>query len=472
MNQPLPSTFNPVTPADLAAFTQMVGADQVLVDPFDLEPFSHDETEDLAYSPEVVLRPACTADVARILAHCHGRNIPVTPRGAGTGLSGGALPVYGGVSLTLERMNRILEIDRDNLFAVVEPGVITGVFRGQVEAQGLFYPPDPASKESCTMGGNLAECAGGPRAVKYGVTKDYVYGVEAVLADGRVINAGGKLIKNVSGYNLTQLLVGSEGTLAVITRIIVRLVPFPAYRCTLLAPFADLEAAARTVTSLFHNQVIPAACELLTLDAVQASEAHLGKSFGVARAEAYLLMELDGASPEALDAQMQQVGEVCSRGGAPDILAAFSSEQQNRLWELRRAMGEAVKSISIYSEEDTVVPRAALPQLVRGIQEICRRFGITAISYGHAGDGNLHVNILKRGLDQSAWDEALPRAVEEIFRFTVSLGGSITGEHGIGFVKRKYLPLALGSTELELMRAIKRVFDPQGILNPGKIFLE
>jgi glycolate oxidase len=396
----------------------------------------------------------------------------VTPRGGGTGLSGGALAVYGGIVLSLERMNRIIEIDVDNMMATVEAGVITCVFQDKLEKMGLFYPVDPASRDTCLMGGNVAENAGGPRAVKYGVTKDYVYGLKAVLPDGRVFSSGGKVIKNVSGYNLTQLLVGSEGTLAVVTEIIFKILPLPEYRQTMLVPFNSLGDAARTLTRIFTARIIPSAAEFMEKSAIKAAEDKYQKKFPYSDSEALLLLEIDGNYPEILEKQVEKIGEICLEGGAVDVFLAENREKQAFLWEMRQKIGEAVKDIAPYKEEDTVVPRSKLPALMEKIKQISDKYNITTINYGHAGDGNIHCNIIKKDISEERWQNELPEVIAELFTEVVKLGGTISGEHGIGWVQKRYLPLAVSEVELELMRKIKKVFDPKNILNPGKLLPE
>lgn len=464
-------TFKKLTPLILEELRTVVGPDRLLTDTGTLAIYGRDETEDLCFPPEVVVRPDSTDQIAAILRIANSYHIPVTPRGGGTGLSGGALCVHGGICLSLEKMNRILEIDEQNFQAVVEPGVITQNFQEEVEQRGLFYPPDPASRGSCHLGGNLAECAGGPRAVKYGVTKDYVLGIEAVLPTGRIIHAGGRVLKNVSGYNLTQLLIGSEGTLGVITKITVRLIPYPKRRKVLLVAFNSLEDAASSVAEIFQNGVTPSALEFMERSAVQAAEERLGKKFPNGGAAAQLLIEVDGNYDEVLDRDIASIASVIERHHPIDLLLAEDPQKIADVWALRRSMGEAVKSYAAYKEEDTVVPRARLPELVRGVKEICSRYGVTSICYGHAGDGNVHVNILK-GVDDETWNSNLELAIREIFELTVSLGGTISGEHGIGYSQRSYLPIALSPAELGIMKQIKNAFDPNGILNPGKIFLD
>lgn len=458
-------------PASLTqSLVQLLGPARVILPGESLKRFGSDYTEDLYFEPQVAVLPESTSEVSAILKLSDQYGVPVTPRGAGTGLSGGALPVLGGIVLSVERMNKILEIDEQNLCVVVQPGVITEVMQNAVEAKGLFYPPDPASRGSSLLGGNVAECSGGPRAVKYGVTKDYVMGVEAVLPSGEVIRHGGKLLKNVTGYNLTQLLVGSEGTLAIVTEITFRLIPLPKHRQTLLAPFDDMEAAARTVAAIFQRGIIPSACEFMERDAIRASENQLGVKLPYGDAEALLLLEVDGNRVDALEEARDQICEVALEHGARDVVLADTDEKQKEVWRIRRATGEAVKKLSVYKEEDTVVPRYQLPALVKGVKEIAGRHGLTTICYGHAGDGNLHVNILKMDLDDETWNSKLHGAIEEIFKFTVGLGGTLSGEHGIGYSQKRYMPIAFKPEELALMKRLKVAFDPKGLLNPGKIF--
>ncbi len=461
--------FNKITAETVTALKEISGEANVLTEKFDLEPYSHDETEDLIYYPEVAVKPSTTAEISEIMKYCHDNDLPVTSRGGGTGLSGGALPVYGGVVLSTERMNKIIEIDRENLMATVQPGLITHELHQTVEAMGLFYPVDPASKESCTIGGNVAECAGGPRAVKYGVTRDYVYGLTCVLPDGRIFKTGGKLLKNVTGYNLAQLIVGSEGTLCIVTEIILKLIPLPQHRRTMLVPFDSLSKAAKALTEIFNSKIVPRAAEFMEQKAIRAAEEKLGKPFPHSDSAALLLFEIDGDRADILDEQAEKIGEICVAHDAVDVFVADSREKQDELWQMRRNIGEAVKSIAIYKEEDTVVPRSRLPELVDKISTISHKYGILTISYGHAGDGNIHVNIIKKDISDDDWDNKLPKVIQELFREVVILGGSISGEHGIGWVQKNYLPLALSPVEIDLMRKIKDVFDPKGILNPGKM---
>ncbi len=453
------------------ALREIIGADNVLVDHENLERYAHDEVVGLYAAPEVVVRVTTVEQVSRIMKLAQQFRVPVTPRGAGTGLSGGAVPVCGGIVLSLERMNRILEIDKENLMVTVEPGVINGDLQRAVEAEGLFYPPDPASLDSCSIGGNIAECSGGPRAVKYGVTKDYVCSLEAVLPSGEIITCGRKLVKDVTGYNLTQLLIGSEGTLAIVTKIVLRLIPLPKLRVDLLVPYDDFQSAADTVSDIIKQRIVPTTIEFMERDSVLASEQLLGKQVPHDDAEAHLLIQLDGNHQEAIDADYEIVGEICLQHGARQVLVAKDRPTRDRLWEARRKIIEALKNQSpINHMEDVVVPRSEIPVLLKGIKEIAHKHAVRIVCFGHAGDGNVHVNILKDDLSAEQWQALVPTAIDEdIYRLALSLGGMITGEHGIGVTRRRYLPMALDEAQIELMRGIKSTFDPNGILNPGKV---
>ena len=436
-----------------------------------LHAYGHDETEDLMHPPQVVVRPRTTGQVAAVMKACHTHRVPVTPIGARTGLSGGALSVHGGVGLALDRMDRIVDIDERNLQVTVEPGVITQVLQEAVAEKGLYYPPDPASRGSCTIGGNLAENSGGPRAVKYGVTRDFVLNLEVVLPDGEVIWTGANTLKNSTGYDLTRLLVGSEGTLGVITKAVLRLVPQPRENRLLLVPFDSPYKACEAVSAVFRAGITPSAMEFMERDAIDWSLRFIGDdSLSVPdEVQAHLLVEVDGNDPDALMRDCEAILEVMEAHGAGEVLFAETAAQKDKLWLLRRKVGEAVKSNSVYKEEDTVVPRYELPRLLEGVKEIGRRYGFQSVCYGHAGDGNLHVNIVKGDLSDGAWKEEVPKAIREIFELTVSLGGTLSGEHGIGLVQRPYMDIAFSQVQLDLMRRVKEAFDPLGILNPGKV---
>ena len=457
--------------ASLMPLLELVEPHQVRMDADSLQTYGSDWTEDLCFPPDLVLLPETTEQVSRIWTDCNQHAISVTPAGGRTGLSGGMLPVRGGVLVSLERMNRILEVDARNLQMVVEPGVIVQHIHEAAETVGLLYPPDPSSRGSCLIGGNVAENAGGIRAVKYGITQEYVLGLEAVLPSGEVIHTGARVLKNATGYNLTQLLVGSEGTLAVITKIYLKLVPKPQHEISLFAPFASAEAACAAVSAIFQAGITPSALEFLERDAIDFACAYLKLApIETQGTEAHLLVAVDGMYLDVLWKDLEVIHAILLEHGAQECEVAETAQQKDRLWKLRRIVGEAVKSTSTYKEEDTVVPRAELPRLLAFVKELGRRYGFRSVCYGHAGDGNLHINILRDDLDEYQWNDVLPLAIEELFRFVVGLGGTLSGEHGIGWVQRRYMPLAFGTVELALMKQIKGVFDPNGILNPGKLF--
>lgn len=460
-----------VTPSIVESLRQIVGQENVLAGAEEMEKYTHDEVVGLRADPEVVVRAASAQHIAEVFKLAQRERVPVTPRGAGYGLSGGAVPVLGGIVLSTEKMNRILEIDKKNLMVTVEPGVITGDIHRAVEAEGLFYPPDPASLDSCTIGGNIAEGAGGPRAVKYGTTKDYVCGLEVVLPSGEIITCGGKLVKNVTGYNLIQLLIGSEGTLALVTEIILRLIPLPKVQVDLLVPFDDFQMAADTVSDIIAHRILPTTIEFMEQDSLLAVEELLQKQVPHRDAQAHLLIQLDGNRQEAVDSDYDAVGQICLEHGARDVLVAKDRPTRDRLWDTRRKIIEALKHASpINHMEDVVVPRAEIPPLLKGIKDIARQHSVRIVCFGHAGDGNVHVNVLKDSMAMDQWEALVPVVAEKIYRLTLSLGGTLTGEHGIGATRRRYLPMALDNTQIELMRQIRAVFDPNRMLNPGKIF--
>lgn len=464
--------YKRIGPEDLVEFRTICGEPYVVTDGEAFEKYGSDETEDLHFLPEVVVKPATAEEISALLKYCNARLIPVTPRGGGTGLSGGALPVFGGVVLGMERFNQILHIDELNQQAVVQPGVITQVLQEACIEKKLYYPPDPSSRGSCFIGGNLAENAGGPRAVKYGVTKDFVLGLEAVLPSGEIIKTGAYTLKNSTGYNLTQLLTGSEGTLAVITKIILKLVPYPCHSLTMLVPFYSEAKACEAVSAIFRAGITPSALEFMERSAIDWTlrfkpEITMAVPDDV---KAHLLIECDGHDPDAIMRECETVAGVLEQHECGEILFAQTAAEKESVWKLRRSVAEAVKSNSVYKEEDTVVPRYRLPHLLAGVKEVGGRYGFQSVCYGHAGDGNLHVNIIKGDLSDEFWQNELPKAIREIFKLCVELGGTLSGEHGIGLVQKSYMDIAFSATELGLQMGIKDLFDPNGILNPGKIF--
>ena len=438
----------------------------------DLFKYSHDETEDISVLPNLVLKPKTTEEVSIIMKYCNENKLPVTPSGARTGLSGGAIPLHSGIVMSMEKFNEILEIDEENHQVTTEPGVITEVLQEKVKTKGLFYPPDPASKGSCFIGGNVSENSGGPKAVKYGVTNEYVLNLEIVLPTGEIIWTGANVLKNATGYNLTQLITGSEGTLAIITKIVLKLIPYPTHDLLMLVPFFDTEEACKVVAEIFREGITPSGLEFMERDALLLTQKFIGVNSIEIKEEhkAHLLIEVDGFKKEILMDECAKIMSVIEKFKTDEILFAESQSQKDKLWKLRRSVGEAVKAHSIYKEEDTVVPRYKLPQLISYIKKIGNKYGFRSVCYGHAGDGNLHVNILKENLTQEQWENDIPKAITSLFKEVVKLGGTISGEHGIGLVQKPYMKIAFSEKNIELMKEIKSVFDPNGILNPGKIF--
>ena len=456
----------------LLAFEKIAGEQFVFTDEETLDVFAKDETENLHFLPDIVIKPRTADEISAIMQICNAHGIPVTPRGAGTGLSGGALPHFGGVLISFERMNTIIEIDEKNLQVIVEPGVITEVLQNAVKEKGLFYPPDPSSRGSCFIGGNIAENSGGPKAVKYGVVKDYVLNLQVVLPTGEIIWTGANVLKNATGYNLTQLMVGSEGTLGLVTKIVLKLVPYPKYDLLMLVPFNDLEKAGEAVSAIFRAGFIPSALELVEVDALKIVSKYIGSStIPVADdVAAHLIIEVDGNDREMLMRDMEAIGTLLAGFDCGEIYFADDEQQKAELWKLRRRVAEAVKIAGYTIEEDTVVPRASLPALIKGIKDLRSRYNFDAVCYGHAGDGNLHVRIKKPGSLYSLNNPDVIPALHALFTLVKSLGGTISGEHGIGLVQKEFMPVMFDEITMNIMRGIKKVFDPNNILNAGKIF--
>ncbi len=447
----------------------IVGADFVRVDDQSRTAYGADALK-RGHPADAVVLPANTAEISAIAALCNDTRTPLVPRGGGTGYTGGAVPVHGGVVLSLERLNRILDIDELNLLAVVEPNVITGDIQDAVEKVGLFYPPDPASLRQSVIGGNVAECAGGPRAFKYGVTKAYVLGLEAVLPSGEVIHTGGKVVKNVVGYDLTQLLVGSEGTLAIITKIILRLIPKPPVQVTMRASFPSVRHAVNAVTNLIRARVVPAALEFIDGDSLEAvAQALKVRSLAPEGTAALLLIEVDGIA-EQTAAEAVRVEQACNDAGATEFLRATNDAERQELWRVRREISTSLKMITpLKFNHDVVVPKGRVPELIELVDRIRADYRLRIPCFGHIGDGNIHVNIMVTPDD----DDEIRRAHEAegvLFRGVVALEGSISGEHGIGFAKAPYLTIELTASTIDVMKRVKLAFDPNGILNPGKIF--
>ncbi len=466
-----------VSPEIISQFHAIVGPEYVLIDDDKKQDYAHDKTEDYFFMPSVVVKPANAQEVSEVLKVCNQFKIPVSPRGAGTGLAGGAIPTHHGVVLSMERFNKILDIDELNLQATVEPGVITEVFQNAVKAKGLFYPPDPASKGSCFIGGNLSNNSGGPKAVKYGVTRDYVLNIEVVLPTGEIIWTAANVLKNSTGYNLTQLMCGSEGTLGVVTKIVFKLRGFPQKNVLMMIPFVTNEEACKAIAAIFVAGIQPSGCEFFEKEAAfktfEYCEKVLNSPVTTKLTEgmnAYLLCELDGNDEEVLMRDAERVMGVVEQFQSGEVLFADSAAQKEELWKIRKNISPAVNWYTLTKSDDVVVPRSNMPKLISGIKEIGKAYGFNTVCFGHLGDGNLHVNILRENISSEDWETKIPEGIGEIFKLTVSLGGTLSGEHGIGIAKRPYMSIALGAVNLELMRGIKKVFDPNGILNPGKIF--
>jgi glycolate oxidase len=469
--------FNVVTEQLISRFGEIAGIPNVIIDPGKRFTYSHDETEDHSFLPDVVLKPETAEQISQIMKLCSEHRIPVTPRGGGTGLSGGALPVEKGVVISMERFNRIVAIDELNLQATVEPGVITQVFQNAVKARGLFYPPDPASGGSCFIGGNVSENSGGPKAVKYGVTRDYVLNLEVVLPDGEIIWTGANVLKNSTGYNLTQLMCGSEGTLGIITKIVFKLRGLPQKDVLLLIPFVTNEEACRCIAEIFRAGITPSGMEFFEREAAMKTIDYCEKIYGTKVTtpfpddmDAYLLCELDGNDDDILMKDAERVMVVAENFRTGEILFADTAAQKEELWKIRKNISPAVNAYSLTRAEDVVAPRGNLPLLIKGIKDIGKKFGFNSVCYGHLGDGNLHINVMREQINEQDWNTKIVDGIGEIFKLTVSLGGTLSGEHGIGIAKRPYMNIAMKEANLDLMRGIKRAFDPYGILNPGKIF--
>jgi len=464
--------MNNITASLLEEIKSIVGAAYFFTDEESFAKYGSDETEKLHYAPQVVVKPRTAEEISKLLILCNQHLIPVTPRGAGTGLTGGALPHLGGLVISMERFNTILAIDERNLQVTTEPGVITEVLQNTVKEKGLFYPPDPASKGSCFIGGNISENSGGPKAVKYGVVKDYVLNLEIVLPTGEIIWTGSNVLKNATGYNLTQLIVGSEGTLGIVTKIVLRLIPHPKFDVLMLAPFNSLEKASEAVSAIFRAGITPSAMELMEIESIKLAS-KMCESSAITITEdlaAHLIIEVDGNDMDVLMKEMEAIAEVLANYEVGELYFADDAQQKNELWKIRRKANEASVAAGYTIEEDTVVPRAELPKLIKGVKALAFENGFKVVSYGHAGDGNLHIRINHPKYKKSYENEEIQGILVKIFELVKSLGGTISGEHGIGLIQKSFMPVMFDNVTIELMRGIKKVFDPNNILNAGKIF--
>jgi len=475
MTRPKDRQYRPVTPAIVDALSAIVGTRHVIYDdPDRLQVYAHDEIAEAHYAhlPEVVVRPQTVAEIAAVMKLASREKIPVTPRGAGSGLSGGAVPIHGGIVLTMDRMNRILEIDAENMMVVVEPGVVTNEINERVREFGLFYAGYPMSLETCYVGGNVAENAGGGKAVKYGVTGRYVTGLELVTAAGDIVKLGGKRVKDVTGYNLIQLMVGSEGTLGIFTSITLRLMPLPKASVDLLCLFKTAAAAIAAVPQIMtQGGIVPTAIEFMDRLSVQAACAYLNETIPYAEAGAMLLITVDGPDRAQVEHEYDAIGEQCLEADAIEVYVADNSTTSERIWKVRRNIAEAFKIVSPHqSLEDIVVPIAQIPAVVDGLAELARKYDVTIPCYGHAGDGNLHATpVMNPAWDLETWHRTLPELLADLYRLVAALGGTISGEHGIGHKRKSFMPLVMDQAALEMTRAVKRALDPDNILNPGKI---
>ncbi len=447
----------------------IVGKENVTTAKADLLCYSYDATQQ-KFLPDVVIHPQTAEEISLVMKMANAERIPVFPRGAGSGFTGGSLPVTGGIVLATERMNRIIEIDNENLVATVEPGVVTEQFQQAVEKVGLFYPPDPASLKFSTLGGNVAECAGGPRCVKYGVTKDFIIGLEIVTPQGDIITTGGPTMKGVVGYDLTKLICGSEGTLAIITRIIIKLLPLPEAKQTMLVLFDSIDGAAQAVSAIIGKRIIPATLEFMdgrTIDCVrQATDLQVPEA-----ARALLIIEVDG-DKEFLAKQARKIADIIQPLGVVETRIAETAAESEALWQIRRSVSASLRKVNPDKfNEDICVPRSRVPEMIRKVDAISEKYDIPIVNFGHAGDGNIHVNVM---IDKKVEGEAekAEKAIEEVFKGALELGGTMSGEHGVGIAKAPYIPLEITEKAADYMKVIKQALDPNNILNPGKIFLD
>ena len=464
-------TYKTLDSKDIDFLISVCAKERVLCGDEISEDYCHDELAGIRKKPDALVKALSTSEVSAIMKYACENNIPVTPRGQGTGLVGGSVSLFGGIMLDMSGMNKILELDEDNLTLTLEPGVLLMEVSKFVEDHGLFYPPDPGEK-TATIGGNISTNAGGMRAVKYGVTRDYVHGLELVLPDGKVIETGGKVVKNSSGYSLKNIIVGSEGTLAIVTKAILRLLPLPKFKISLLVPFSDLSSAIETVPKIIRSRSIPTAVEFMEREVILASEQFLGRKFPDNSSNAYLLLTFDGASREEIDMAYSDAAHTCLAAGALDVFISNTQERNESIWAARGAFLEAIKASTTELDEcDVVVPRRNVADFVKFTTSLQAKYNVRIRSFGHAGDGNLHIYVLRDQLGEEDWKCTLAEIFEEMYSRAHGLGGQVSGEHGIGFAKKDFLHSSLGDETIDLMRGIKNVFDPKNILNPGKIVM-
>lgn len=462
--------YSKVTKEVLTKLEEIVGTTHVVVDKEALEKYSYDETATKFRAfPEVVVKPQNTIQVSKTLSLANKKQIPVTFRGQGTGLSCGAVPLYGGVLMSMEDMNRILEIDEENLMAVVEPGVVLLDLRQALEKRALFYPADPGEKSS-SIGGNVCTNAGGMNGVKYGNTRKYVLGLEVVLPSGKILKLGGKTIKRSTGYELLHLIIGSEGTLAAVTKVILKLMKLPQLFITLYVPFPDLHNAIKTVPEILRKKITPTAIEFLEREPLLETEKYLGKTMPHHDAAAYLIIRIDGDREEELYEIGEIVSKICMENKAVDVLIADTKEAQERIWDLRGHFYEALVKNRVVELVDTVVPPSRVGDFIEEVKKISKTFSLRILGYGHAGDGNVHLHLMKDNLSDEEWKDKWPKTMKKVYETAVDFGGTISGEHGIGLAKKEFFQIGVGEEEVKLMRGIKKMFDPNHILNPGKIF--